>query len=110
MTAGVGLPAALAGTEPIRPGHCSDHPNQPLVTHRQAGQRYWGVHDPAVVCVMCIADGNLDGRLRCVWCGGRLVPPGTPSWSLSERRAYCSPLHRLQAFRARQRASGGGTP
>jgi hypothetical protein len=88
----------------VSPGHCSDHPDHELVTHKQAGVRRWG-EDPATVCPSREHDVDLDGRERCRWCGDRLIPPGTPSWATSQRRAYCKPHHRLLAFRARQAAA-----
>lgn len=96
------VPTSGTAVAPVRPGYCAEHPAQALVTHHQANERRWG-EDPATVCVMCIADQNHSSRERCRWCGGPLVPPGTRPWFVSERRAYCTPGHRLRAFRARQR-------
>ena len=84
----------------VSPGTCSIHGLE-LVTHRRAGFRWWG-EDPETVCPD--PEHTDADRERCRWCGGQLVPAGTPHWQVSSRRAYCLPLHRLQAFRARARA------
>lgn len=82
------------------PGRCGEHPNQRLVTRERAGFRRYG-SDVAVVCPDPAHDDN--DRERCRWCGGLLVEPATPRWTVSERREYCTPNHRLRAFRARPR-------
>jgi hypothetical protein len=90
----------------VRPGYCSVHPNQRLVSHRQAGIQWWGSDDPKTVCVMPhdeLGAHELGARERCRYCGGPLVEPGTPSWQVSPRRAFCSPNHRLRAFRGSKR-------
>lgn len=95
---------ALAAAPPSapRPGHCTLHPAQALVSHRAANLRRWG-EDPRTICVMCLADDRVGER--CTWCGGPLFPPETRPWQVSDRRAFCSPLHRLQAHRARTKGS-----
>lgn len=89
-----------AATVDVEPGYCSEHPNQELVTARQAGYRVYGV-SPATFCIDPTHTDN--DRQRCRWCGGLLIVPGTPRWAVSERRAYCSANHRLKAHRARPR-------
>lgn len=87
-----------------RPGYCSIHRTQRLVTHRQAGnKRWWGDEDPAVVCVM---PHDPDDEERCRWCGGPLYPPPAPPyWKRSFRRAFCTNNHRLRAHRAGKAAA-----
>lgn len=91
-----------------RPGYCAEHPNQVLVKHAQAGNgrgRYWyGLEDPATVCVLCPTDDDE----RCRWCGGPLYPPPAPPvWQRSTRRSFCSSADRLRAHRA-EKAAGRG--
>jgi hypothetical protein len=81
------------------PGYCADHPNQRLVTHRAAGIQWW--HAP-VETICPSPDHSLDERERCRYCGGRLYPAGTPLWSMSVRRTFCSDADRLRAFRAKR--------
>lgn len=90
----------LEAPAPHHPGYCSDHPNVKLVTHRAAGERAYYSEDPVTICLQC----PTGDRERCGWCGGRLYPPGIPTWQVSQRRTYCKPLDRLHAFRARARA------
>jgi hypothetical protein len=89
----------------FQPGHCSDHPRLALATHREAGIRWYASTDPAVVCLHADHAADPYGADRCAWCGGRLIPVGTVRWLVSDRKAYCSALHRLHAFRARSRAA-----
>lgn len=97
MTLDPPLAASVAAW--VAPGYCADHPNQRLVTHRAAGLRSYGTRNE-VVCPDP-AHGYTD-RERCRWCGGPLVDPAETT-RRSPRRAYCSPLHRLHAFRSKQR-------
>ena len=91
-----------AAAAAVSPGHCSDHPGLELVTHKAAGIAWYG----QPIAVVCPDLHHRPGPCeRCRWCGGPLVPPGTPRWQTSERREYCSSNHRLQAFRARARAA-----
>jgi hypothetical protein len=96
------LPEPVAGDAGVTPGYCSDHPNQRLVTHRAARLRAYGV----TVATICPSlDHDFLDRERCRWCGHELVGPTEPRSSVSPRRAYCTPLHRLQAFRAARKAA-----
>jgi hypothetical protein len=82
----------------LQPGTCSAHGLE-LITHEAAGfRRYYYGDPPAIVCPD--PDHTDADRERCRWCGGPLIPPGVPRWSVSERRQYCSANHRLKAFRA----------
>lgn len=90
----------MTGLAVFIPGRCGEHPNQRLVTHQRAGFRRYGA-DVEVVCPDPAHGDN--GRERCRWCGGPLVEPGTPRWTVSDRREYCTPNHRLRAFRSRPR-------
>jgi hypothetical protein len=86
----------------VSPGRCSDHPTTDLITHAEAGIRWYG----RTIAVVCPDPHHRPGAPeRCRWCGGPLVPPGTPAWQVSDRREYCSSNHRLRAFRARARAT-----
>lgn len=96
MTSAVPSPVA-----DVAPGYCSIHPNQRLVSHRRAGIRWYGHEDPETVCPM--PHDELGDRDRCRYCGGPLAAPGTPTWQLSPRRAFCTPNHRLRAFREAKR-------
>lgn len=88
--------AAVDGT--VSPGTCSVHGLE-LVTHRRAGYRRYG----AEIAVVCPDPEHQDAdRDRCRWCGGPLVPPGVPRWSVSDRRTFCSSNHRLKAHRAKE--------
>lgn len=87
----------------FQPGHCSAHPNMELVTHRRAGIRWHGYwEDPATACTS--PDHDQTDQDRCRWCGGPVADPSKPLWSRSSRRTYCTPHHRLLAFRAARRA------
>src|SRR5258708_5170167 len=81
----------------VTPGYCADPPNQRLVSHRAAGLRAYGTR----IEVVCPNrdDHTLNDCERCRWCGGPLVLPTERRSSVSPRRAYCSPNHRLRAFR-----------
>jgi hypothetical protein len=99
-------PVNLFATDPSSspghpfPGHCSEHPALELVTHHQAGLRWYGFEDPQTVCPS--SDHGQRDQDRCRWCGETVADPDRPTWSRSPRRAYCKPHHRLLAFRARQ--------
>ena len=82
----------------VKPGYCSDHTNQRLVSHRAAGLRRYSA-DTETICPSTDHDDN--DRERCRYCGGRLIPDGTPRWQVSDRREFCIPNHRLRAFRER---------
>lgn len=85
-----------------RPGYCSIHPNQRLVSRRAAGIRVYGwTAGPDVVCVMCqgTAEDPLEA-FRCRWCGGRLYEPSTRTWGQNERREFCGHRCRQRANRA----------
>lgn len=88
-----------AGTH--HPGYCSEHSNQRLVSHKAAGLRSYGV---TVATICPNTDHDFLDRERCRWCGGQLVAPSEPRSRVSLHRAYCTSLHRLQAFRAARRA------
>lgn len=84
----------LAGD--VIPGRCAVH-GAILITHKLAGYRHYG----QPVAVVCPHPEHTDNdRERCCWCGGPLVEPGTPRWSVSERRQFCSANHRLKHHRA----------
>lgn len=91
-----------AAAPPVRPGYCSDHPNQRLVSHR-AARLIW--HGPPIEIVCPDPIHEVNTRERCRWCGGELLRPDEIRWRISEKRAYCSSNHRLRAFRAAGRAS-----
>jgi len=93
---------ATTRSSPFQPGRCRDHPTIDLVTHAAAGLRWYG---PANAIVCPDPHHRPGPPERCRWCGGPLVAPGTPTWETNERREYCTSNHRLQAFRARARAT-----
>lgn len=98
------VPETVAA-DPPAPGYCSIHPNEQLVTAKVAGLRtYWYGYGPAPAVVCPAASHNDADRERCRWCGGPLFPElvaGTRAhWQLSSRRLFCSPNHRLKAFRS----------
>ena len=87
--------AAVEPTPLVEPGRCAIHGDE-LLTHKRAGYRHYG----APVAVVCPNPEHTDNdRERCRYCGGPLVPPGTPRWTVSERRQFCSPADRLRYFR-----------
>ncbi len=86
----------------VSPGYCSQHPELELVTHKRAGLRWYSHDDPATVCPS--SDHDQRDQDRCRWCGETVADPDRPTWARSARRAYCTPHHRLLAFRARQAA------
>jgi hypothetical protein len=94
--------AAATDDAPVTPGYCADHPNQRLVTHRAAGLRAYGT---TVATICPNADHDYVDRERCRWCGGPLVSPIERRSAVSPHRAYCSPLHRLRAFRSARKAA-----
>lgn len=79
----------------VIPGRCAIHGDE-LLTHKRAGYRHYG----APVAVVCPNPEHTDNdRERCRYCGGPLVPAGTPRWTVSERRQFCTPADRLRYFR-----------
>jgi len=93
----------VAAATTVSPGYCADHPTQQLMTPKQAGLRTYswnGRTDPAVVCPA--KDHDDYTRDRCRWCGGLLDPERRPYWRRSSKLTYCTPNHRLRAFRAGQ--------
>lgn len=87
------------------PGHCSEHPNQRLVTHRRAGVR-WFFHNPRtdLPTVCPSTDHTPYDRERCAWCGQSLDVD--LSGRFSPKRAYCrrrGDMCRIDAHRARRR-------
>jgi len=82
----------------VKPGYCSDHTNQRLVSHHAVGLQRYG---PDVETVCPNRDHDDNDRERCRYCGERLIAEGTPAWKVSDRREFCKPNHRLRAFRER---------
>lgn len=97
-------------------GTCSEH-REPLVTREQYGVRDRWSREGNRVAIVCpnashgepykgwYGNGHQPpmAALRCGWCGGPLYPPDTSQFDVRLRRAYCTELHRLQAFRYRRR-------
>lgn len=113
------LPVAVGQVEafPFAPGRCAVHPHLQLVDHDTAGRRSYSwtpdrrlvlcpdpSHAPAAPAPRYgSAAGDQLDAYRCTWCGGRLYPEGS-GWGISDRKVFCRPLCRLQAFRAAKRA------
>jgi hypothetical protein len=90
----------MAGPEtPIAaPRFCSDHPDREL---RASGG--WQIPDPVRGKIMqCDAAGHgYLSRHRCAWCGGPMLARHEGGrLARPYRAAYCSPAHRLAAWRA----------
>jgi hypothetical protein len=98
-------------------GTCSEHIYSVLVSRRSLGlsSGYWtSPYDDLLI--VCPDPGHGPGvrgyrgqepaaaALRCAWCGDALYPAagGDRYVSVNPRRTYCTPNHRLRAFRERQ--------
>jgi hypothetical protein len=114
----------VSADEPEAPGHepgggtCSEHVYSVLVSRRSLGlsSGYWSSpYDDLLI--VCPDKGHGEGHrgyrgqeppasaLRCAWCGDSLYPAATDPRayvSVNPRRSYCTPNHRLRAFRERQ--------
>jgi len=85
--------------EHVMPGRCSVH-GEELLTHKRAGYRFYGTP----IATVCPNPEHTDAdRERCRFCGGPLIEPGTPRWSTSDRRQFCSSADRLRHHRAKAR-------
>lgn len=82
-----------------RPGYCSDHPNVPLVTPRQAGRRW----DRSPHATVCLEGHPPDLRDRCMYCGGPVYYAGErPAHWGGRPRRYCSRTCRSYHWRWRR--------